>query len=105
MGFRNWVYEKTGISLKRKKMKKTQVSSKQESFLMISEPFQIRPNVKIGQYTYIMSNSNIYSNTTIGRYCSIAPNIVLLHLLILLIGYLLIFFNFIIPIFFLKIVK
>ena len=47
-----------------------------ESPVRIGKNTIIAANVRMGKYSYISSGS-IYSNTTIGRYCSIAVNVII----------------------------
>ena len=64
MGLRTWIYEKTGIKLKRFE-KSIQVEGKPH----------ISAGNEIGEYTYIMPFSVVYCSVSIGRYCSIGRNV------------------------------
>jgi len=57
-----------------RQMKGTAVNTLQEDPVKLYPPFELN-NVAIGRYTYISRNALI-SNTTIGRFCSIGPNLV-----------------------------
>jgi acetyltransferase-like isoleucine patch superfamily enzyme len=47
-----------------------------ETPIRLGKNTMVAANVKIGRYSYI-SSGYIYSNTTIGRYCSIAVNVII----------------------------
>lgn len=64
MGFRTWLYKKTGIRLK------PHVSLDPKARMLS----YLKGNSSLGEYSYIQGNST-FLNVHIGRYCSIAPNV------------------------------
>lgn len=55
-------------------LQSTLTNTEMEQQVRLYEPYDISDS-KIGRYTYIAKNSHI-SNTTIGRFCSIGPNLI-----------------------------
>lgn len=81
MGLRSWIYKKTGIKLK-KNLSQIDISSQiknsieKDGYVIYGDVF-IAQDVIIGNYTYFNSGSSIFPNTVIGRYCSIANDVII----------------------------
>lgn len=86
MGLRNWIYQKTGISLKKKNKKcyeeikfhdpYNHVEYGKHSTLGNGATLSFDSNCKIGDYTYF-TNGRIGSNCIFGRYCSFGENLII----------------------------
>ena len=84
MGLRTWIYQKTRLKLKKfDTPKNTSMVPKDyqqniAATVQLSN-FKIEKNVDIGDYTYFVGSGHVYTNTTIGRYCSIGAGLVSLE--------------------------
>lgn len=80
MGFRTWFYKKTGIKLK-KKLNTTLTKFDNTSILDLDNYVNfgavVHESSVIGQYTYLNSNSQINSYVNIGKFCSIASDVII----------------------------
>ncbi|WP_100141194.1 CatB-related O-acetyltransferase [Snodgrassella alvi] len=98
MGFRTWLYKKAGINLK-KNISKKNIKQNEINDLLISEEAHPNQSTKVenrlnldqyvnfgctvhessvvGQYTYINNNSQVNSYVTIGKFCSIACDVII----------------------------
>lgn len=96
MGLRTWIYEKTGVNLKKitlrskvRDLEKTifklkhqlniydsnlDIKKGNEIVGKVSADVTVFVNIKFGKHSFIHNGGTLYSNTEVGNYCVIATN-------------------------------